>query len=199
MEIIHHRVNTLQELHELDSKFGAEVDVRSSLHGLMIHHDAFMLGDSLETWLADFHHGTLILNVKEAGLDESLLTLMDKYKISNFFFLDQDFPTTFRLAQAGEKRCAIRVSDYESIENAYRLAGEVDWIWLDTFQSFLFSRKEFLNLKAVGFKVCLVSPELHRTTEDQEIEIFFEKVHQEGIRPDAVCTKRPEIWEVLAN
>lgn len=195
MEIIHHRVNSSSELKRLDTRYGAEIDIRSSNGGLLIHHDALSGGESLERWLSSFNHGTLILNLKESGLEHLVLSAMEDHEISNFFFLDQDFPTTFRLAQSGERRCALRVSDLEPIEVASHFAGKVDWVWLDTFLSFTFSNEEVYGLKNLGFKVCLVSPELHRNVSDDKIESFLVRVHEQGIVPDAVCTKRPEIWE----
>ena len=40
---------------------------------------------SFEEWLERYHHRFIILNTKEEGLEQRLLTLMDEYNINEFF------------------------------------------------------------------------------------------------------------------
>ena len=69
MQIIAHRKNTIAELCETPSHFGVEVDIRSWCDGLTIHHDPFVQGEDFKEWLKHYQHQTLILNVKEEGLE----------------------------------------------------------------------------------------------------------------------------------
>ncbi|MEK7266848.1 MAG: hypothetical protein AAB227_12205 [Pseudomonadota bacterium] len=114
-------------------------------------------------------------------------------KIEEFFFLDQSFPFLVKTARAGEKRTAVRVSEFESITTAKSLAGLVDWIWVDCFTQFPLSGKEAAQLQSLGFKLCLVSPELQGRPD--EIAALRALLLREGINADAVCTKRPDLWE----
>ena len=129
MKIIRHRRNLLSELETVPPEYGIEVDIRSCGNDLVTHHDPFVRGENFEHWLKAFHHGTLILNVKEEGLEDRLLSLMRKRGIEDFFFLDQSFPFLIKTANAGERRCAVRVSEFESVDTALSLAGRIDWFF----------------------------------------------------------------------
>ena len=93
----------------------------------------------------------------------------------------------------GEKRSAVRVSEYESIETALSLAGKVDWIWVDIFSYFPLTNESASKLKESGFKLCLVSPELQGEN-IQNISKLKSKLAIEEIYPDAICTKNPKLW-----
>ena len=193
MEIICHRINTIEELNKTPTQYGIEIDIRSNKNNLFISHEPFSSGADLTEWLSFYKHGTLILNVKEEGLEIRLLELMHNYKISNFFFLDQSFPFLLKTALSGEKRCSVRISDFESIDTAIKLAGRVEWIWVDTFKNFPLRFEAYKKLKNLGFKLCLVSPELHGG-DIQEIRYLKSKLLVDKISPDAICTKFPIIW-----
>ena len=95
----------------------------------------------------------------------------------------------------GERRVAVRVSDYESIDTALRLAGSVGWVWVDSFQRFPLDGAQASKLTAAGFKLCLVSPELQGRVGSEQIPALRQLLRDEGIVADAVCTKHPERWE----
>jgi hypothetical protein len=92
MKLISHRRNKITELLATDSKYGVEVDIRSEGARLIIHHDPCVPGESFDEWLKSYRHGTLILNVKEEGLESRLISLMQSKGIDDYFFLDQSFP-----------------------------------------------------------------------------------------------------------
>ena len=156
--LIAHRRNTPEQLAATPTAMGVEVDIRSQGERLIIHHDPFAAGGDFETWIAGYRHGTLILNVKEEGLEEACLDAMARHGIEDFFFLDQSFPFLVKTARTGETRCAARVSEYEAVETALALAGKIDWIWVDCFTRFPLSPAEGRRLKEAGFRLCLVSP-----------------------------------------
>lgn len=197
MKLILHRRNTLEDLIATPTKYGIEVDIRSYGEKLVIHHEPFIEGPSFDTWLKAYKHGTLILNVKEEGLESSIIALMKAHRISNYFFLDQSFPFLIKWSKAGERRCAVRISEFESIATAMTLSGKVDWVWIDCFTYFPLSQHDVQRLKAAKFKLCLVSPELQGRDAEIEIPLLFRVLVELDIKPDAVCTKRPEIWEEM--
>lgn len=199
MRLIAHRRNTLAGLIDTPRQYGVEVDIRSYGDRLIIHHDPFVLGESFETWLSAYQHGTLILNVKEEGLEARLIDLMQRAGIEDYFFLDQSFPFLIKHSRLGEQRCAVRVSEFESIETALRLAGKVDWVWVDSFAHFPLSGDDARKLKEAGFKLCLVSPELQGRDAEIEIAQFVSLLQERTIRAEAVCTKRPDLWEKFAK
>ena len=199
MKLISHRRNTVSELLATDSKYGIEVDIRSKGDRLIIHHDPFVAGESFDEWLDAYRHGTLILNVKEEGLEARLIALMQSKGIADYFFLDQSFPFLVKWSKAGEHRCAVRVSEFESIETALTLAGKVDWVWVDCFTRFPLSEHDARSLKDAGFKLCLVSPELQGRDANVEIPHLVSLLKERNIAADAVCTKRPNLWEEAIN
>ncbi|MFZ2738206.1 MAG: phosphatidylinositol-specific phospholipase C/glycerophosphodiester phosphodiesterase family protein [Burkholderiaceae bacterium] len=195
MKLISHRRNTLAELRTTPSKYGVEVDIRSQGKDLVIHHDPFVAGEPFEDWFRAYQHGTLILNVKEEGLEGRLIELMKCRGFEDYFFLDQSFPYLVKWSRAGEHRCAVRVSEFESVETAMTLAGKVDWVWVDCFTKFPLTREAARQLHQAGFKLCLVSPELQGRDAATEIPDLIELLGQRGIVAEAVCTKRPDLWE----
>jgi hypothetical protein len=199
MQIIAHRRNTLAELLATPIKYGIEVDIRSVGDQLMIHHDPFVSGEHFDAWIAAYRHGTLILNVKEEGLEAKLIALMQKHGIDNFFFLDQSFPFLIKWSKAGEPRCAVRVSEFESVDAALTLAGRINWVWVDCFTHFPLSGPDARRLQDAGFKLCLVSPELQGRQAESEIPQLIKLLLEREISPEAVCTKRPDLWELVAQ
>jgi hypothetical protein len=195
MQIIAHRKNTIAELSQTPPQFGIEVDIRSWGEELTIHHDPFVQGEAFTAWLKHYQHRLLILNVKEEGLEARLIELMNEHGIENYFFLDQSFPFLVKWAKLGEKRLAIRVSEYESIDTALSLKDKANWIWVDCFTQFPLNQNTAKQLKEANFKLCLVSPELQGRNAELEIPALQKLLKVENITPDAVCTKRPDLWQ----
>jgi hypothetical protein len=194
MEIIAHRRNLATELAATATDLGVEIDIRTRGADLILHHDPFSDGEFFEDWLEHFSHGTLVLNVKEEGLEDRLIELMAERGIERFFFLDQSFPFLVRTAARGERRCAVRVSEFESVETALALAGRIDWVWVDCFSRFPLDGQAAKRLAEAGFRLCLVSPELQGRSAESEIPALRRLLEAEGIDADAVCTKHPELW-----
>lgn len=197
MKLIAHRRNTIADLLATDTRYGVEVDIRSYGNRLVIHHDPFVDGESFDDWISVYDHGTLILNVKEEGLEAPLIAAVRAKGISDYFFLDQSFPFLVKWSRAGEHRCAVRVSEFESVATALSLAGRVDWVWVDCFTRFPLSGEDARRLGDAGFRLCLVSPELQGRDAEAEIPRMFALLGERAIAPDAVCTKRPDLWEML--
>jgi hypothetical protein len=192
--LIAHRRNTIDELRATPRNLGVEVDIRSSGSELIIHHDPLKPGPRFLDWFDTYEHGLLILNVKEEGLEGPLLAAMKARKKEDFFFLDQSFPFLIKTARAGERRCAVRVSEFESIDTALNLAGLVEWVWIDCFSRFPLSADDARRLQKGGLRLCLVSPELQGRTDPAEVVAMRALITNLDITVDAVCTKRPDLW-----
>ena len=187
---IAHRINTIDQLHNIDNSYGIELDVRSVGDKLILHHDAFIDGQDFDSFLKHYKHSLIILNVKEEGLESRCLELMEKHGVKDYFFLDVSLPFLVRLSQKGLRDMAVRFSEYEPIHFVENFAGQVRWVWVDCFKSWPLDIDSYKILKE-HFKICLVSPELQGHSTDL-IEEW--KKQLEGMEIDAVCTKVPEKW-----
>ena len=194
MQIIHHRRNSINLVNSTLNKYGVEVDIRSFDKDLIIQHNPYLKGEKFSEWLKHYAHKFLIINFKEDGLEERTLIYLKKFKIKNFFFLDLSYPTIVRLSSYGERNCAIRVSEFESIETALLFKNKVDWIWVDTFTKLSLSVDDYKKLKLAKFKLCLVSPELNKTNKF-EIQEIKDIIKEKSFQFDAICTKFPEKWD----
>ena len=192
-----HRVNTIEKLREIPLKYGVEVDVRSNRGKLILHHDPFQEGESLEDFLKEFKHKFIILEIKEEGIEKRVIELCKKYGITNYFLLSVSFPFMYNLSKEGIRKMAVRFSEFESIETALTMAKKVDWVWVDTFTKNPLKRDVFLRLKKAGFRICIVCPERWGRSEDIDRYITYFKKNE--IFPDAVMTVSSEIqhWEKL--
>jgi len=198
MKYISHRVNTIIELKELDPLYGVEVDLRDNLDGkIYMEHDPFKDGEDFEDYLKEYHHGTMILNIKSERIEHKVLALMNKYNIDDYFFLDSSFPMIKTLTDAGEKRIALRFSEFEGMDVLRAMAGKVKWVWVDCFTKLPIDHNIFTEIKKLGYEICLVSPELQG--QDEKIEEYAEQLSNESISVDAICTKKYNIprWQKL--
>jgi hypothetical protein len=188
MNYIAHRINTVAELRNLPKEYGVELDLRDNLDGtIYIQHNPFEQGENFESYLQEYHHGTMILNVKSERIELKIQELMKKYGITDYFYLDSSFPMIYLLSKAGERRIALRVSELEGLDTARNMAGKVDWIWVDCFSKIPIGRAEYDELKSLGYKLCFVSPELEGR--DADIETYRKQLDDEEMVMDAICTK----------
>lgn len=187
MHYIAHRINELENLRKLPKTYGAEIDLRDRGERLILQHDPFKDGEDCEAFLAEYDHGTLILNIKSERIEFRILELLKKYKIADYFLLDCSIPMIVTLCKHGEKKVAVRYSEFESIETVLNFAGLVDWVWIDCFTRLPCDRAATDKLKAAGFKLCLVSPELQGRPQD--LQTYKNQLVLGGLKFDAICTK----------
>lgn len=200
MEYIAHRINTIEELRKLSPQYGVELDLRDDLNGnIYISHNPFEPGESFEQYLKQYHHGTMILNVKSERIEHKILEMLQRYNISKYFFLDSSFPMIKLLSDMGEKNVAVRFSEYEGIDTLENMAGKIQWVWVDTFSCLPLDKKIFTHIKELGYKVCLVSPELQGQPE--KLEEYAKQIVREDIKFDAICSKiyMIEEWKKAFN
>ena len=96
-EFIIHRINTISQLKNIDKKFGVEIDIRSFNSKLILNHEPYVQGDFLDDYLENYKNKTLILNIKESGIEDDVLKSIKKFNIKSFFLLDIEFPYIFKL------------------------------------------------------------------------------------------------------
>ena len=187
MEIIIHRINKIKELKTINPLFGVEIDIRTYRNNLILSHDPFKKGDKLEDYLNEYRHGTLILNIKESGIENNVMSLIQKYdNVKNYFLLDVEFPYIFSVSKNNFKNIAIRFSEFESIDTVLRFKGLVDWVWIDTFTKLPLNQNSINVLK--DFKTCLVCPERWNRLED--IVLYKSKIQKINFHLNAVMTSR---------
>lgn len=190
MLLIEHRVNTVEKLRTVPHDRGIEVDVRDYDGALRCVHDPLLSGELLDDLLANFKHAFVIFNVKCDGLESQIEQLAVKHRIENYFFLDVANPTLVQLTRRGQKRVAVRFSEYEAIEFALAFSGKVEWLWVDCFTHLPLDASVYGQLKQ-NFKICLVSPELQKHSRSK-IKEFRQQLH--AMKIDAVCSDYCEDW-----
>jgi hypothetical protein len=137
----------------------------------------------------------LILNIKSEGIEEHVLKILERHKISNFVFLDSSYPMIVKYVNIGVKQFAIRVSEYESIDTLRLMSGRVGHVWIDSFENSKINIELLQKIKNWGFKSILVSPELQGRS--KELKGLYDSIQKIGHFPDYVCTKVEnfELWK----
>lgn len=187
-EYIAHRINTLAELIELPEEYGVELDLRDDLNGrIYISHNPFEAGEDFEEYCKAYRHGTMILNIKSERIEHEALALMEKYHIEKYFFLDSSFPMIKLLTDMGITQVALRFSELEGLDTIRNMAGRAEWVWVDCFTKVPIDQESYRELKALGYKLCFVSPELEG--QEEKIAEYKQYIKEQGIEFDAVCTK----------
>lgn len=197
-QFICHRINTIEELKKIPTMFGVELDIRDSIdtQSLILSHDPYSKGEDFEIYLKNYNHNTLILNIKSERTEPKCLDFMDKYNISNYFFLDSNMPMINNLNKNFKNnQIACRFSEYEPIESYQKIKDMVSWIWVDCFTEQPLTKSILDIFRKDGKKVCIVSPELQNQFE--KISDYRDKFLKESIIPDAICCKFDRIIDWL--
>ena len=194
MKIYSHRVNKKSTLQETNPGFGVEIDLRTRLGSLILSHDPFVDGELFSDWLTCWRGQPLILNVKEDALENEILDVLSENNISDYFFLDQSYPSIRRVIGMGVTKVATRVSDFEDLSTALKSGS--DWVWLDSFSgNWDYLPEAAKIITENGQKTCLVSPELQRVNSATELTQLKELIFYNQLQLTAVCTKKPESWK----
>jgi len=194
---IAHRINTIEELREGGNK-AIEFDVRDSNGICIVQHDPFMESVPLNLFLDEclLTRGKgkgkgkghfLIVNIKSEGIEATVFAMLKERGIEDYFMLDCTVPVMYKYTQKGEKRFAVRLSEVEPLEFVRLWKGKVAWVWADCFSKNILTKPVEQELHTLGFKICVVSPELQGRYE--EIEAYAKAFQDSGIEVDAICTK----------
>lgn len=195
MIIIAHRINTIKVLKELPEKYGVEIDVRADNRKLILNHDPHKPGEELSEYFKYYNHRMIIFNIKTTGIEKEIIELAKRHNITEYFFLDVEYPFIFKSMKKGFSKIAIRFSEYEPIEYVLSHSNKLNWVWVDTFNTLPLNKEKHDKMKKSGFKLCLVSPEQLGRPQDilkykkycQDNEIVFDAVMCE--------TDKINLWE----
>jgi hypothetical protein len=193
---IAHRINNSNLANSLPEEYGIEFDIRDSQNSIIVTHDAFTSGEDFENFLSKLSvKRFLIVNVKSEGIEERALYLLTKYGFYNFFFLDCSFPAIIKMSKQGEKRIAMRYSEYEPLEMIKLNKDKIQWVWVDCFKTFPLTKAIEKSIRDMGLKICIVSPELQEHGND--IVNYKEYIKKNSIYIDAICTKEfnVKLWK----
>ena len=194
MKIYSHRVNTISALERIEPSYGVEIDLRTKGGNLILSHDPFVEGELFSEWLKYWRGQSLILNVKEDALENSILEHLLQFGITDFFFLDQSYPSIRRTINMGVTQVASRVSDFEDVQTSLKSGS--DWVWLDSFSgNWEYLKVAVPAINQNGQKTCLVSPELQRMDSAEELASLQEMIEKSNFEIYSVCTKVPGNWE----
>jgi hypothetical protein len=188
---IAHRVNQLDETIAAEvfgAANGIEFDIRDTGGEIVVQHDPF-LGGQLFTDFLKFcpSNKFYIVNVKSEGIERRAITDLEAHGITQFFLLDCSIPMMIRLGKEGERRLAVRFSEYESLATVEAMAPFVSWVWVDVFTQLPLTNFVEKFIRQRGLKLCLVSPELQGQQEKLvDYKILLAK---RGVTIDAVCSK----------
>ena len=196
MEIILHRINKVSLLKKIDRKYGMEIDVRSKNNQFILNHEPYEKGDNFIDYLDNYYHKTLVINLKESGIEKDILGIMKRYKhIKSYFLLDIEFPFIYYASINKIKNIALRFSEKEPIENSKIFINKFKWIWIDTFTKLPINKKNIITLNK--FKKCLVCPS--RYNRDYDIKKYKNILKKNNFHLDAVMTEKKysEEWSNL--
>ena len=184
---IAHRVNNSEYANSISIDYGIEFYIIDSNGKIIVTHDPFTEGENLEDFLSKISKRFLIVNVKSEGIEEKTLELLKKNGFEDFFLLDCSFPAIVKLSKLGEKRIALRFSEYENFANVVDNKDKISWVWVDCFTYFPLTKKIEEVLHAHGLKICMVSPELQ--SQPELINKYKNYIKDNNIFIDAICTK----------
>ena len=183
LEILKHRANSIEQI---NPKFGLEIDIRDYNNDLVLSHD-YPTDQciSLSNYLKNISSSQLLaINIKSSEIENDLFTILEKYKIYNYFTFDWPVPSLMK-ALKKNLSCAFRLSEFEK-----DIVSNCKWVWIDSFQKIWYDSEFLESLKKSGLKIALVSPELHGRKSD--LEQIKEIVS--SINVDAICTDLPDFW-----
>lgn len=179
-----HRINTVEKLKNIPPEYGVEVDIRACNDRIILHHDAFKKGEDFEEYLEYYKHAFIILNIKETGIEQRVLDLINKKGITDYFLLDVEFPYIYKSTRNGKQKIAVRYSEAEPIEQAILLKDLVEWVWIDVNTKLPIDTNIKEQMK--GFKTCLVSPECWGRPHD--IVVYKKRLQELDFKIDAVMS-----------
>lgn len=192
MLYVAHRINTVAQLAAVPVDHGVEVDLRDHGDRIVLQHDPFPTdaAEDFEAYLDAYRHRLLILNIKSERIESRIQQILRRRGIEEYFFLDSSIPMIRTLVTRGERRIAVRFSEYEPIEGVMLHAGQVEWVWVDCFTKMPLTRAVHEVLKR-HFRLCVVSPEL----QGRPVEGIVDYARELAAYPfDAVCSKRTDLW-----
>ena len=193
---------------------GIELDVRSIGERLILTHDRIKNEQAsifasdvlfLEEQIQFLKDYTVIVNVKESGLEEQIADLFEDNNIK-YYFLDSQIPDIVRLSKQErfKGKFIIRVSDFESINYNLFEHCKPEYIWVDYQKFDNFKILDYIRyiqeidsdeyLIKNNIKKILVSPELYGLQNINITKDIIKVTNKELLNRYSVCTKIPDEW-----
>ncbi len=179
--------------------FGTETDIRDYNGNLVISHDIASESsiplDVLLSLYKKFEPLTLALNIKSDGLQLKLKSILEEYKINNYFVFDMSVPDALGYLKYGLKTFT-RQSEYEIIPSFYE---DVEGVWLDEFKSHWINQEVISKHMEAKKNICIVSPELHKRDYKTEWKNYKEISSHLKTEKILLCTDCPEEAQLFFN
>ena len=158
---------------------------------IVVTHEPFTNGISLPDFIKMAGKRFLAVNIKEEGIEERTIKIIKNITSSEFFLFDVNPPQIFRLGKKYSNNLAFRISQLESID-LKKCRQYASYLWIDTFDGNFWPTNELLiEMKELKYKLCFVSPELHRPPIG-DFKIFFNSLKKYSNvleHSDHICTK----------
>jgi len=187
-----HKVNNLEKLESVPKNYGIEIDIRSFQNKLVLAHDLSENLTDFEDFIKEVDHKLVVANIKETGIETSVIKSFEKNKINNFFLLDVEFPYLLENYKSVGKNLSLRYSKFESVSSSYIFNNFVDWVWVDTYDEFELNNETIDFLK--NYKICLVSPS--RWGKEEDLKLYIDKLENEKIHISAVMINQGEELDI---
>lgn len=176
-----------------DLGFGIETDVRDYCGKLVVSHDIPnekpMDFEHFFKIYAEYNKELcLAINIKSDGLQEKLQSLLNQFKIINYFVFDMSVPDALSYLDR-QMNIFTRESEFEREPSFY---DEADGVWIDQMRSSWLTKERVQCHLDNGKKICIVSPELHQREHLdcwKEYKEVCEELNTDNIM---LCTDLPE-------
>ena len=183
-----HRVNTVNDLIEVDVNHGIEIDIRFKNDKLVLSHDHESIESNFVDFLKRYNHSLLVVNVKESNIENLIITKLKENKIDTFFLLDVEFPYILQNHKVFGDHLSLRYSKYESIESVSYFKNKIKWLWIDTYEDFEINENIANIIK--HFSVILVSPS--RWGKKKALTKYVEKLKKYDINLYGIMIEKNE-------
>ncbi len=196
-----HRINSLDQLNNVDKSFGVEIDIRDYKSDLILSHDPFQKKIIyLEEYLPFLGGRKIIANIKSERIEEKFVEMKNKLAPdSEYFFLDSSFSMISNFGSI--YNFASRFSEFESLDTSINLLTNslINWIWIDTFTSFPISRENINKINSLQVKKCFTSPDL--LGRESQIPVYAKLIQDFNLKLDAICCKNENIslWKRIID
>lgn len=198
MKFFAHRINTIEELSVIDKCYGVELDLRDYNDDVIVQHDPYKDAITFKKYIKEVTNRDMILNIKCEMIERQVIEILkENHYNGNYILLDCSFPMIYSLSRDGNKNIALRFSEFEGLDTLINMKGMIEWVWIDVFTKLPLTIDIYTKIKGLGYKICLVSPELQGREFD--IENYAKEI--KDFKIDAICCKYHNInkWKSLLS
>ncbi len=174
----------------INNGFGFETDYRDYGGKILISHnppkgDEITADEVFKMYHAAGSQEPLALNIKADGLQDMMADLLERYKVTNYFFFDMSVCDTVIYTDK-DLKIASRLSEFETEMPFYK---DSTTVWIDYFNSDGPTIQKVIETLKDGKIACVVSPELHKRDYQQMWEQLKLMKSEEKLY---LCTDYPD-------